>query len=91
MSEIESGSSTSLREWQMALSRWDNEGGAGPAEPQRRAVSAEAQPKILQQTNAELVQLGSVHTVMQHYGHALRRGRDNQAEAGSSGCGAARH
>ncbi|GEP60122.1 hypothetical protein [Reyranella soli] len=82
MSEIESGSATSLREWQMALSRWDNEGGAGP---QQGAVSSEAQSKILQLTNAELAQLGT-----QHHGHALRRGLDNQAEAGPSRCGAAR-
>jgi hypothetical protein len=72
----------------MALSRWDNEGGAGPAGPQQGAVSSEAQSKILQLTNAELAQLGSVHT--QHHGHALRRGLDNQAEAGPSRCGAAR-
>ena len=82
MSKTGSGSATSLREWQMALSRWDNEGGAGPAGPQWGAVSTEAQSKILQLTNAELVQLGSVHRVMQHYVHALRRGPATQAETG---------
>jgi len=41
----------------MALSRWDNEGGAGPAGPQGGSVSAEAPSKIPELTNAELVQL----------------------------------
>jgi hypothetical protein len=49
--------SAALRQHQMALSRWDNEGGAGPAGPQAGAVSAEAQSEIPQLTNAELVQL----------------------------------
>lgn len=84
MFEIESGSAASLRERQIALSRWDNEGGAGPTGPQG-AVSTEAQSRILELTNAELVQLGSVHTVMQHYGHALRRGPAIKRRPGRAG------
>lgn len=42
---------------QMALSRWDNEGGAGPLGPQKSAVSGERQSEIPELTNAELVQL----------------------------------
>ena len=57
MSEKKPVSSTSLRQWQMALSRWDNEGGAGPAGPQGGSVSAEAQFEIPELTNAEIVQL----------------------------------
>jgi hypothetical protein len=57
MSKKKPNSATSLRQWQMAVSRWDNEGGAGPAEPQGGSVSAEAQSEIPQLTNAELVQL----------------------------------
>jgi hypothetical protein len=41
---------------QMALSRWDNEGGAGPS-PQESLVSDDAQSEIPELTNAELVQL----------------------------------
>ena len=47
----------SSRQRQMALSRWDNEGGAGPRGPQGESVAAEAQPEIPALTNAELVQL----------------------------------
>ena len=57
MAEIEPGAAASLRQWQMALSRWDNEGGAGPAEPKEEATSSEVQSAIPQLTNAELVQL----------------------------------
>jgi hypothetical protein len=42
---------------QMALSRWENEGGAGPPHPQYRSISGEIQSEIPQLTNAELVQL----------------------------------
>jgi hypothetical protein len=42
---------------QMALSRWDNEGGAGPCGPQVGRISAEAQSEVPELTNAELVQL----------------------------------
>src|SRR5260370_2659560 len=57
MSKKKPNSATSLRQLQMALSRWDNEGGAGPSGPQGGSVSAEAQSDIPQLTNAELVQL----------------------------------
>ena len=42
---------------QAALSRWDNEGGAGPWGPQRDQISAEPQSDAPDLTNAELVQL----------------------------------
>ena len=42
---------------QMALSRWDNEGGAGPSGPQKGAASESAEPEVPELTNAELVQL----------------------------------
>jgi hypothetical protein len=42
---------------QLALSRWDNEGGAGPHRPQEGLISGEVQPEVPQLTNAELVQL----------------------------------
>jgi hypothetical protein len=42
---------------QLALSRWDNEGGAGPHGPQEGLISGEVQPEVPQLTNAELVQL----------------------------------
>ena len=57
MPDKEPDSAASLRQRQMALSRWDNEGGAGPGGPQGGSVSAEAQSEIPALTNAELVQL----------------------------------
>ena len=42
---------------QAALSRWDNEGGAGPSGPQKAQICVEAQSEVPEQTNAELVQL----------------------------------
>jgi hypothetical protein len=45
------------QERQAALSRWDNEGGAGPRGPQKAQLSAEAQSGVPELTNAELVQL----------------------------------
>ena len=57
MPDKEPDSAASLRQRQMALSRWDNEGGAGPGGPQDGSVSAEAQSEIPELTNAELVQL----------------------------------
>ena len=45
------------QERQAALSRWDNEGGAGPCGPQKAQISAEAQSEVPDLTNAELVQL----------------------------------
>ena len=52
-----SGSSAVSQQRQMALSRWENEGGAGSPRPQKDSVSEEVQFKIPQLTNAELVQL----------------------------------
>jgi len=42
---------------QMALSRWDNEGGAGPLHPPEGLLSGDMQSEVPQLTNAELVQL----------------------------------
>jgi hypothetical protein len=42
---------------QMALSRWENEGGAGPHPLQEGLIARELQSEIPQLTNAELVQL----------------------------------
>jgi hypothetical protein len=42
---------------QMALSRWGNEGGAGPDRPQEDLISSHVQLEVPQLTNAELVQL----------------------------------
>jgi hypothetical protein len=42
---------------QMALSRWDNEGGAGPSDRQEGQILAEALSEVPELTNAELVQL----------------------------------
>jgi hypothetical protein len=57
--EPDSAASLRQRQSQMALSRWDNEGGAGPGGPQQGggSVSAEAPSGIPELTNAELVQL----------------------------------
>jgi hypothetical protein len=40
-----------------ALLRWENEGGAGPRDPQEGLVFGEVQSQVPQLTNAELVQL----------------------------------
>ena len=42
---------------QMALSRWDNEGGAGLGGPQKGAASGETEAEVPELTNAELVHL----------------------------------
>jgi hypothetical protein len=42
---------------QLALSRWDNEGGASPQCPQEGLISGEVQSQVPELTNAELVQL----------------------------------
>lgn len=42
---------------QMALSRWDNEGGATPRAPQRGLISIEKNLDVPELSNAELVQL----------------------------------
>jgi hypothetical protein len=52
-----SGSSAALQQRQMALSTWENEGGAGSPRSQEGSVSGEVQSKIPKLTNAELVQL----------------------------------
>ena len=52
-----SGSSAALQQRQLALSRWENEGGAGSPRPQEGPVSGDVQSKIPKLTNAELVQL----------------------------------
>lgn len=41
----------------MALSRWDNEGGAGTDDPQEGSTSGEVRFEVPQLTNTELVQL----------------------------------
>ena len=57
MSDLKPESLASSQQRQMALSRWDNEGGAGPCGPQEGRISAEAQSEVPELTNAELVQL----------------------------------
>jgi hypothetical protein len=57
MPDKEPESAASSRQRQMALSRWDNEGGAGPGGPQGESPAAEAQSQAPALTNAELVQL----------------------------------
>jgi hypothetical protein len=42
---------------QRALSRWDDEGGAGPLGPQKNDVPSDAPRQVPELTNAELVQL----------------------------------
>ena len=50
-------SSAALRQRQMALSRWENEGGSIPLPAQASSTSGEVQSEVPQLTNAELVQL----------------------------------
>jgi len=57
MSDSNPESLASSQQRQMALSRWDNEGGAGPCGPQEGQISAKAQSEVPELTNAELVQL----------------------------------
>src|SRR6185437_5455729 len=54
MSDLKPDSLDPSQQRQAALSRWDNEGGAGPCGPR---ISAEAPSEIPVLTNAELVQL----------------------------------
>ena len=49
--------SDALQLRQKALSRWDNEGGAGPQGPQTSAMLSGAQADVPPLTNTELVQL----------------------------------
>jgi hypothetical protein len=57
MSDLRPDLSDPSRQRQMALSRWDNEGGAGLCGPQEGEISEEAQSEVPELTNAELVQL----------------------------------
>jgi hypothetical protein len=57
MADVKPDSIDHSQQRQMALSRWDNEGGAGPCGPQEGRIFAEAQSEIPELTNAELVQL----------------------------------
>jgi len=54
MSDSKSNFSDHSQQRQMALSRWDSEGGAGPHGSQRSGEALSADPEL---TNAELVQL----------------------------------
>ena len=57
MADVRPDSLSSSQLRQKALSRWDNEGGAGPGGPQKGQISAEVQSEAPELTNAELVQL----------------------------------
>jgi len=57
MSDLKPGSLDPSQQRQMALSRWDNEGGAGPCGSQEGQISEEVQSEVPELTNAELVQL----------------------------------
>jgi hypothetical protein len=57
MSDLRPDLSDPSRQRQMALSRWDNEGGAGLCGPQQGRISEQAQFEVPELTNAELVQL----------------------------------
>ena len=63
MPDKEPDSSASSRQRQMALSRWDNEGGAGPGGPQGGSVPAEAQAEIPALTNAIFAATGVRYNV----------------------------
>ena len=57
MSDKKPESTASSRQRELALSRWDNEGGAGPRGPQGASVPPDASSEIPPLTNTELVQL----------------------------------
>ena len=57
MSDLKPDLSDPSRQRQMALSRWDNEGGAGLCGPQKGQISEKAESEVPELTNAELVQL----------------------------------
>jgi hypothetical protein len=57
MSDLKPESFASSQQYQMALSRWENEGGAGPSVPREGQSSGEALFEAPELTNAELVQL----------------------------------
>ncbi|MDO8876410.1 MAG: hypothetical protein Q8M24_06990 [Pseudolabrys sp.] len=54
---VSSNSNNPALQRQMALSRWDNEGGAGPDGPHKGLVPDEVSTEIPELTNTELVQL----------------------------------
>ena len=56
MSDEQSSIMTSTQQYQLALSRWDNDGGA-ESDPAAVVNPAELQPEFHPLTNAELVQL----------------------------------
>ena len=57
MSDLKPDFSDPSRQRQMALSRWENEGGAGLCGAQNGQISEQAQSDVPELTNAELVQL----------------------------------
>jgi hypothetical protein len=57
MSDLRADSLDPSQQRQAALSRWDNDGGAGPCGPQTAPIYAEAKSEVPELTNAELVQL----------------------------------
>ena len=57
MSDLKPDSLNPSQQRQMALSRWDDEGGAGPCGPQEGRNSAEVLASVPALTDAELVQL----------------------------------
>jgi len=57
MADVKPDSVGHSQERQMALSRWENEGGAGPGGPQAGRIFAESQSEVPEPTNAELVKL----------------------------------
>jgi hypothetical protein len=57
MSDLKPDSLASSQQRQVALSRWENEGGAGRPSPDEDPISAIAQSEVPELTNAELVQL----------------------------------
>jgi hypothetical protein len=57
MPDLKPGSLDPSQQRLAALSRWDNEGGAGPRGPQKAQISVEAPSEVPDLTNAELVQL----------------------------------
>jgi hypothetical protein len=57
MTDGKSESKTPSQQRQMALSRWDNEGGAGPGRLEDGLISSEGQSEVPQLTNTDIVQL----------------------------------
>ena len=57
MSDVKLDSLDLSQPRQAAISRWDNEGGAGPCGPQKAQICVEAQSEVPELTNAEVVQL----------------------------------